>query len=114
MFTKATSKNISVNIFGEGTHISGELTGENIRLDGSFIGKADIVGKSTIGKSGSYEGSLKSGEAEISGLFDGTICVSGLLVVKSTAKIKGTISASQLSVEKGAVIEGKFEPVLCP
>ena len=52
------------------------------------------------------EGEIVCESAEIEGSIKGNIHVSGLLSLKSTAKIEGDVTTQKLSIESGAVHNG--------
>lgn len=97
------------------------VIGPSIKVKGNFNGKGDIVIK------GSLEGSLKTQanlfvgdkakvianvkakEANINGEIQGNVEVEKTLTLGATAKIFGDIKCEQISVEQGAVINGKCQ-----
>lgn len=95
----------------EGISISGEIKDcDQLVVEGSV--KADFSGSEhmEISETGEFKGSVETVDADIAGFFDGTLVVNGRLTVRSTGKIKGTITYDELAVEAGAVIEGKILP----
>lgn len=100
---QAVSSNISNSIV-EGTSINGNITASNdIRIDGSLVGKLDCKGRVIIGPQGRIEGDITCINAIIEGTFIGNINVKELLSVKETASINGDIVTDKLMVQTGAV-----------
>ncbi len=96
-------------VLGEGIAISGEISNcDYLVVEGSV--KADFTGSERveIAETGEFKGSIETTDADIAGLFDGTLTVNGRLTVRANGKIKGTIHYQELAVEAGAVIEGKI------
>ena len=100
---------------------SGRLViGENVCLKGEISNCADLVvegkvdaemldgKKVVISKGGSYKGNLETGEAEISGSFEGKLTVHKNLTLQSTAHVKGELFYGSIQVQPGARIEGSM------
>ena len=87
----------------EGTVIKGDIVSKaDFRLDGVLIGNFQSTGKLVIGPTGSVTGDISCNNADIEGVFNGTIIVTELLNIKSKANIKGEVTVGKLSVEPGA------------
>jgi len=90
-----------------GTSIEGEIISEgNIRIDGKVKGTVSTKGRLVIGPDGNIEGNITCSNADVEGVLEGTIKVSELLTLKSTAKLQGDIITAKLSIEPGAVFGG--------
>ncbi len=97
------SANVSNSIV-DGTIINGNISAPNdIRIDGSLIGKLDCKGRVIIGPQGKIEGDVKCINAIIEGSFTGNIHVSELLAVKESAVVTGDIVTDKLMVHTGAI-----------
>jgi cytoskeletal protein CcmA (bactofilin family) len=97
------SANVSNSIV-EGTVINGNISAPNdIRIDGSLIGKLDCKGRVIVGPQGKIEGDVKCVNAIIEGAFTGNIHVSELLAVKESAVVTGDIVTDKLMVHTGAI-----------
>jgi len=82
---------------------NGDIIIEGI-LDGSVKTDADIF----IGEKAKITATLESQEAIINGLVQGSIKVKKYLAIGATAKINGDVQCEEISVEKGAVINGQL------
>ena len=103
-----TPANDQLNKIVENTSITGDIISQtNMRLDGNIKGTLRVKGKLVLGTSGSVEGEIQCENAEIEGTITGNIHVSELLSLKSTSKINGDISTQKLSMEAGAMHNGK-------
>lgn len=106
---------MSSSIFiGAGTTVSGQIsTPETVEVLGQLDGT--ISAKTLkIGNSGKVSGDVTVTDADIAGRLDKSIKVKGLLTVRSSGHIEGTISYGNLELEKGAKIIGKFESSVKP
>lgn len=96
-----------VNLIGVGTTIVGEVTSSgDIRVDGTLSGSINTKGKVVIGSTGMVEGNVNASNADISGELKGSISVSELLALKSSAKLDGDIVTNKLAIEPGASFTG--------
>lgn len=97
----------SVNLFGAGTVVKGEIvTNGDFRIDGTLTGTIHSKGKVVIGTTGVVEGEIICQNADISGSIKAKITVTELLTLKSTANLTGDIITNKLSVEPGARFSG--------
>lgn len=96
-----------VNRIITGTTIDGEIkTDGGIRIDGVIVGTVSSKGKLVVGPTGKVEGEVNCQNADIFGTLKGKITVSGLLHLKSTAKITGDILTNKLAIDPGAIFTG--------
>lgn len=103
-----TPANDQLNKIVENTSITGDIISQtNMRLDGKIKGTLKVKGKLVLGPSGTVEGEIQCENAEIEGTISGNIQVSELLSLKSSSKINGDISTQKLSMESGAMHNGK-------
>ncbi|MBP5994730.1 MAG: polymer-forming cytoskeletal protein [Crocinitomicaceae bacterium] len=90
-----------------GTEITGDIISDsNLLIEGEIIGNVSCSGKVMIGTSGKIKGNLVCVNAEIDGAMDGELTIENLLVLHSTARIKGDIQTMKLTIEEGAYFEG--------
>lgn len=97
----------SVNMLGAGTTIKGDIQSNgDFRIDGTLIGSIQSKGKIVVGETGNVDGEVVCRNADVSGKIKAQISVSELLTLKSTARLSGEITTSQLSIEPGAKFSG--------
>lgn len=98
-----------LNKIVDNTLITGDVNSQtNIRVDGKIVGTLKVKGKLVLGTNGIIEGEVNCDVAEIEGVITGNIAVGGLLSLKSTSTINGDIIAQKISMEPGAVYNGKI------
>ena len=95
------------------------IIGPTVKVDGNFVGQGNVVVEGVVKGSLKTKKNLKVGpeakimanvmanSALVAGEIKGNIKVDDALEIKSTARVSGDIEAKSLSVEKGAVINGK-------
>ena len=95
-------------VVSKGAVIEGKFSSkDSLRLDGQVNGEVDCKSRLVMGESGKVIGSVKALEAEILGTVEGDLTIAGALNLRSSAKIKGNISAKTMSVDEGAVYNGE-------
>ena len=101
---KSTTSGVNQqNRIAQGTKIIGYLVSEGgFRIDGEIEGNVNTQGKVVIGPSGKIKGTLICSNADIEGKFSGTLKVSGILSLKSTAHVQGDVEVGKLAVEPNA------------
>jgi len=97
------------------------IIGPTVKLDGDFIGEGDIIVEGIvngniktkkylrIGENAQINAEIEANDAFIAGVVNGNMKITGKLEITATAKIKGDIEASLISVESGALINGKLQ-----
>jgi cytoskeletal protein CcmA (bactofilin family) len=96
-------------VIAEGTVIDGKFTcTENVRLDGKIIGDVSVEKKLVMGTTGIVEGIITAANTAVQGHIKGNLKISENLQLLSSAKIDGDIVANSMSVEEGAVYNGKI------
>lgn len=102
-----TSPN-SMNQFGAGTVLSGDLKSEaDIRIDGKIKGSVSTKAKLVLGAGAVIDGDISCQNAYIEGRVNGKVEVAELLILGETAFIDGDISIKKLVVEDGAKFNGR-------
>ena len=97
----------AINLIGLGTQINGDIiSAGDVRIDGILSGNIKLNGRLVIGPNGKIEGNVTCQNADISGEIRGTLQVTEMLVLKTTAKILGDIVTGKLSIEPGAIFTG--------
>jgi cytoskeletal protein CcmA (bactofilin family) len=64
-----------------------------------------------IGHSGVFKGEVQVEDADIAGVFDGTLTANGSLIIRSTGRVLGVARCRRLSVEDGGQLSGKMEMI---
>jgi len=96
-----------INIIGQGTEIKGDInTSGDMRIDGKLTGNFVSNQKLVIGSDGIIEGNINCKDCDISGKVVGDMCVTELLILKSTSDVRGDISTNKLVVEIDAQFSG--------
>lgn len=101
---KKKSKELSV--ISQGTGISGDISSEGeVHFEGALEGNikaAHII----IGPHGRVSGMLAGDYIEVYGIVVGDISGNAVLL-GSTARVNGNITQAQITIEPGAVVEGR-------
>jgi cytoskeletal protein CcmA (bactofilin family) len=101
--TNSTPSPGETSVIAAGTAIEGKFSSEeNVRLDGKVKGEVKCSRRLVMGQSGRIEGKVRSKDATIMGTIEGELWVEGSLHLQSTAYVKGTIIAREMTVDEGA------------
>ena len=82
----------------------------NVRMDGKFVGAVEIEGNILIGESAEIRADINARNISIAGTVRGNVTGDKVQILR-TGRIWGDISASALTTEEGAFIEGKITMV---
>lgn len=111
MFNKqeqAENLNEFETIIGPSVKVKGDFNCQgNIIVDGIVEGGIKTNGNLEIGKTAKITANVEAKEAKIGGQVIGNAKIKGFLEITATAKIFGDIETSGLSIERGAVFNGK-------
>jgi cytoskeletal protein CcmA (bactofilin family) len=98
-------------VLGSGTTLKGDLKSQgNVRLDGTFEGTLEIDGNVLVGETGKITADINAKNVSIAGAVRGNVSGKKVELLR-TARVWGDISASAMSTEEGAFIEGKIQMV---
>lgn len=79
----------------------------NLRINGKFEGNLDTKGKLTIGKSADVKADIAGEEIIVGGKVKGNIKATKSVRILFTGRITGNIEVPKISIEEGAVFNGK-------
>lgn len=97
-------------IIGESIKVKGNFNGNgNIIIDGLLEGSLSTKGNVFIGPKAKITGSVEAQEVIINGEISGNLLVKDYLAIGETAKITGDIVCSRISIDTGAIINGKCQ-----
>ena len=83
----------------------------NLRINGSFEGRLDTKGSLIIGENASVQADINGEEIVVGGKITGNITAQKSLQLLSRAHVVGDITSPVLSIEAGAVIQGKCQMI---
>ncbi len=93
---------------GKNSKVIGKVTFQGpAELDGYVEGEVEAHDKLTIGESAVINAKVTGGDIIVKGQINGDLIASKRLALHRTAKVVGSISSANLSIEDGAILEGK-------
>ena len=99
----------SIDIIEKTTKVVGDITSKaDFRIDGNVEGTITTTGKVVVGENGVVSGKITCSSSDIAGLIKGSLDVSGILSLKSSARVEGDVVAGKLAVESGANVDANI------
>ncbi len=97
-------------VVGRGISLQGTVSdAERLVVEGTVESQMIHAAELSVAQTGVFRGEVQVEDAEIAGLFDGTITAKGNLVIRATGKVNGVAKYRHLSVEGGGQIMGRME-----
>jgi len=92
--------------------LSGEITSCDVLVVEGRV-EATLSNSHTveISSTGHFKGKAEIDEADINGVFDGTLTVRNRLLIRASGKVTGTVRYGQLEVERGGEVTGDVQLV---
>jgi cytoskeletal protein CcmA (bactofilin family) len=95
---------------GKGISIQGSVTeAERIVIEGTMESQLLQCQELAISHSGVFKGEVQVEDADIAGVFDGTLTATGSLIIRATGRVVGVARSRRLSVEDGGQLTGRME-----
>lgn len=111
MFNKSSqggASNEFETVIGPSVKVKGDFNAQgNVIVEGIVDGNIKTAGSLEVGAKAKVTANVEAREAKIGGQITGNVKVKGFLEITATAKILGDIEAGNLSIERGAVFNGK-------
>ncbi len=105
------SEHHSKLLVGPGIHLSGTIGDcEHLVVQGHVEIDISDCKHMEIAPGGTFKGSATVQEATIGGRFDGDLNVTGMLRLRGTGVVTGTVHYGELIVEAGGQLKGTSEP----
>ncbi|WP_424137612.1 bactofilin family protein [Roseomonas chloroacetimidivorans] len=97
-------------VVGKGISLQGTVNdAERLVVEGTVESQMIQAAELQIAQSGVFKGEVQVEDAEIAGVFDGTITARGSLTIRSTGRVLGVARTRKLSVEEGGQLSGRME-----
>lgn len=101
--------NEAETIIGESVLVKGNFESNgNIIINGSLEGEIKTKGAVLVGEKSKINANISAEEMMVKGKINGDLSISGYLAIGETSSILGNIQCSQISIEKGAQINGEI------
>lgn len=106
--TRGSTAPSELSLIGKDATIEGKLTiKQSIRIDGRIIGEVEAADTVTVGSNGDIDGNIKAKNVVVGGKVKGSLNVTGKVTLESAAELRGDLSASRLTIEEGAIFNGR-------
>ena len=98
-------------VIGANSQIEGSFVSTgNVRMDGKFTGTLEIAGNILVGEAADIRADINARNVSIAGTIRGNVSGNKVQLLR-TGRIWGDISATALTTEEGAFIDGKITMV---
>jgi cytoskeletal protein CcmA (bactofilin family) len=95
-------------LVGEGSVFEGRIRSEaSLRIEGQVNGDIDCLGDVTIGEGGHARSNVSARHVTVAGAVTGNVNATGALLITSTGKVIGNVTALSLIIEEGGIFEGQ-------
>ncbi len=95
-------------IIGPSVKVKGDFNSQgNIIVEGVVQGNLKTKGSLRVGNKAKITADVEAKEAKIGGEVKGNVKIQGYLELIATAKVFGDVEADSLSIERGAILNGK-------
>jgi cytoskeletal protein CcmA (bactofilin family) len=97
-------------VIARGVKVEGEFHSQgDVLIEGDVQGSLSAAGTLTVGSEATIRADIKAQEAIISGEITGNLQITRQAVFHASARVKGDVTAERITVEAGAIIEGRFQ-----
>ena len=97
-------------ILGAGAKLTGTLQGEgHFLIAGQVVGDADIEGALTLAEGGRWQGIVRADDVVLAGDLEGEVLARGRVEITASARIRGRVVGSGISIAEGAVVEADLQ-----
>ncbi|MEA3450253.1 MAG: polymer-forming cytoskeletal protein [Patescibacteria group bacterium] len=104
---KNTNNNRAETIIGPSVKVNGNFHGDgDIIIEGEVEGNVKTKNTLTVNSGAKIIADVIAKNAKISGSINGNVKIDNCLELEASAKIAGDISCKEISVAKGAIING--------
>jgi len=95
-------------LIAKGVRVEGDFASQgDVSIEGEVHGTVRITGRLSIGPQAKLKADVSADQSTVAGTVEGNLAVLGHLELKSTARIMGDIACETISVDSGAVLNGK-------
>ncbi|MEK7632089.1 MAG: polymer-forming cytoskeletal protein [Patescibacteria group bacterium] len=95
-------------VIGGAVKVEGNFVGEgNVIVEGQLQGTLKTKHNVTIGAAAKVKANVEAVDVYIAGELVGNVRATGKLVLKAGAKLHGNVETGSISVEPGAILNGK-------
>lgn len=99
----------NVLTIGVNIAVQGKIRGcAMLYVEGETDARVNDCGTLVVAPTGKFSGKAKVNSAEIAGTMTGNLVCSGLLILRSTGRIKGTVRYGALEIETGGDLAGNI------
>jgi cytoskeletal protein CcmA (bactofilin family) len=97
-------------LLGAGVQFEGKLTFEGtVRIDAKFVGSIITNDVLVVGERAKIDAEITCGTVVVHGELNGNVKAKNAVELRRSAKVRGNVETSSLSIEKGALFQGEVK-----
>lgn len=97
-----------ITMIAEGSLFEGTVQAEgDVRVGGRVVGSVTSGQRVVVAAEGAIDGTLDGDSADVAGHVQGTVRTAGVLILRASAHVEGTVEAGHLVVEDGGVLDAQ-------
>ena len=109
---KSSRSDAGPSVLGASVRIRGRVAGEgDVTVEGSIEGAVSVGGELVVAEGASIQASepVLARSAQIAGEVTGGVVAQGAVRLSSTARVRGDLKGSEISVDEGAELSGRID-----
>lgn len=106
---KSNAEQTTPTLIGGDCVVNGNIKNtQAIRVEGTLVGDIEDAGNVIVGESGAINGNVTAATLTVFGHINGDVSANDSIEIKNSGRVTGKLSTQTLSVERGALYEGKI------
>jgi cytoskeletal protein CcmA (bactofilin family) len=95
---------------GKTTVVRGRISGDgDLRIEGNVQGDVAVRGELVIAGGAELSADVQASAVTIEGVLEGDIRAEQAVTIRSTARVKGAIVGSRITIDEGASVSGRID-----
>ncbi|GMU25222.1 polymer-forming cytoskeletal protein [Patescibacteria group bacterium] len=100
----------AATVIAHGVKVEGDFKSQgDVVIEGEVQGSVTTAGTLTVGTEAFIKADIQADDIIVSGTVEGNLTVEKQAVLHSSAKVKGDLTAERITVESGAVVDGRVQ-----
>ncbi len=98
------------SVLGPSTRLTGRISGQGgLRVEGTVQGDVEVNGPAELAEGARLTGDLTAASLDLGGSLEGNVTTTGVVVVRSSAALRGEVRGAEVSIEPGAKVSIRLD-----